>query len=272
MPLAYYSVAATREFWSEHWHGQTLADLLTVARRSPLTDLVLGALPADGVTLEGGCGLGQYVVLLRDCGYRAVGADWSLEALRECRRFYANAGLAVMDLRQLAVRSGSLSAYISLGVVEHDPAGPDGIVAEAARVLRPGGVLLLSVPSLNGVRRLVAPYLILQNRRLRAAGGQFYQFAFTRREVGVFLEAHGLAVRSFHPHDPARMIRKAIKRVIGRGGREGGMAPSECVDCGRTRGSGPLAATLGRTVRRLLYTAPLLRLFGHMILAVAVRR
>jgi hypothetical protein len=34
---------------------------------------------------------------------------------------------------------GTHSVDLSLGVVEHDPAGPAAIVAEAARILAPGG-------------------------------------------------------------------------------------------------------------------------------------
>jgi hypothetical protein len=64
--LAYYSVAADREFWSEHWGGHTPEQLLAIARTSPLTDLIVAALPKTGVVLEAGCGLGQYVVLLRE--------------------------------------------------------------------------------------------------------------------------------------------------------------------------------------------------------------
>ena len=68
--LAYYSVAARREFWTEHWGGHSVAELLAIARRSPLTTLITGALPAHGVVLEAGCGLGQYVLLLRERGWR----------------------------------------------------------------------------------------------------------------------------------------------------------------------------------------------------------
>ena len=38
MPLAYYSRAATTEFWTEHWGGHTVEELLAdraARRRSP---------------------------------------------------------------------------------------------------------------------------------------------------------------------------------------------------------------------------------------------
>jgi SAM-dependent methyltransferase len=174
-----------------------------------------------------------------------------------------------MDLASLAVRSGALGAYVSLGVVEHDPAGPGAIVAEAARVLAPGGRLLLSVPYWNGVRKLCAPHLVREGRRLRAAGGEFYQFAFSRREVRDFLEAHGFRVLSFHPYDPARMPRTLLKRLVARLRRGDDRAPA-AASSGPERARAAGSALRG-AIKRLLYGEVSLRLFAHMILAVAVR-
>lgn len=261
MPLAYYSRAATAEFWAEHWGGHSVDELLRVARVSPLTAIIERHLPRTGRVLEAGCGLGQYVLLLRERGYSAVGADWSAEAVAQGRR--AGAPLAVMDLRLLAVRDGAMSAYLSLGVVEHDPRGPDVIVAEAARVLARGGTLLLSVPYWNGVRRLSGPFLRWRARALRGAGGQFYQFAFTRREIGSLLERHGFVVHGFHPYDPARILRKAFRNPGGQRRREGGGGAGEP--------QAPVARGWRGAARRLLYTEAALRSLGHMILAVASR-
>ncbi len=264
MPLAYYSRAATQEFWSEHWADEDVDRLVRVASASPLTTLIEAALPSAGRILEAGCGLGQYVILLRERGHAVTGADWSLDALHRCKAAAPSAPVAVMDLGRLAVKTGVLAAYISLGVVEHDEGGPGAIVAEAARVLGPGGKLLLSVPYWNGARRLLAPHLVRAGRRVRAAGGQFYQFAFTRHEVRAFLEAHGLRVVSFHPYDAARMWRKRFKRLARNLGR-----PDEST---AVAGADPEAPRLARTVlKRLLYSSVSLKLFGHMILAVAVK-
>ena len=265
MPLAYYSRAATQEFWSEHWAGHDVDGLLRIARASPLTDLIEAALPRSGRVLEAGCGLGQYVILMRERGRAAAGADWSLDALARCRAAAPGTPLAVMDLARLAVKSGVLDAYVSLGVVEHDREGPDAIVAEAARVLSPGGRLLLSVPYWNGVRRLGAPYLRREAGALRASGGQFYQFAFSRREVRAFLEAHGFEVLSFHPYDPARIPRKVLRRILpARRPAPASAAPRAGDRAARRRGIEP-------ALRRLAYSALSLQLFAHMILAVARR-
>ena len=271
MPLAYYSRAATQEFWSEHWADQDVGRLVRIASTSPLTGLIETGLPSHGRILEAGCGLGQYVILLRERGRPVMGADWSQDALSRCKAAAPSTPLAVMDLTKLAVKTGALAGYISLGVVEHDEAGPGAIIAEAARVLAPGGTLLLSVPYWNGARRILTPHLVRTGRRIRAAGGEFYQFAFSRREVRAFLEAHGLRVVSFHPYDPARMWRTRFKQLAA------SLAPgSPPTGAPGDRGDEVPRARRQRLIRtvlkRLLYSPVSLRLFGHMILAVAVKR
>jgi SAM-dependent methyltransferase len=270
VPLAYYSRAATQAFWSEHWGGEDVSQLVGIASASPLTALIESALPSSGRVLEAGCGLGQYVILLRQRGHVVMGTDWSLDALGRCKRMAPSTPLAAMDLAGLAVKTGALAAYISLGVVEHDANGPGAIVAEAARVLAPGGRLLLSVPYWNGTRRLLTAWLVREGRRVRASGGEFYQYAFTRREMRAFLEAHGFRVIAFHPYDPARMWRKGFRRLAaGLGGKDESTSVSEGGAPRRTpRGPRGLARA---ALKQVLYGEVALRLFGHMILAVAVK-
>jgi SAM-dependent methyltransferase len=269
VPLAYYSRAATQKFWSEHWGHQDVEQLVGIAAASPLTALIEDALPRAGPILEAGCGLGQYVILLRERGRAVSGVDWSLEALRRCRATAPSAPLAAMSLDRLAIKTGTLAAYVSLGVVEHDADGPDAIVAEAVRVLAPGGILVLSVPYWNGVRRLFGTYLARSGRRLRAAGGEFYQFAFARGEVRAFLEARGLTILSMHPYDPARIWRTLARRfsLIHRPVKS---PPAGSTSVGRARPAQTRRLARG-VLKRILYTSPSLDMFGHMILAVAVK-
>ena len=270
MTLAYYARSATQAFWAEHWGGHSPEALARVAATSPLTDLVVRHLPPPGArVLEAGCGLGQYVALLRGRGYDAMGADWALEPLRACRAWAKDTPLAAMDLGQLAFAAGAFAAYVSLGVVEHDPGGPDRILAEARRVLAPGGTLLVSVPYVNLVRRLSARRIRRANERVRAAGGTFYQFAFTRREMRAAIEQNGFRVLQAMPYDPARLLRRAWRRL--RTTPRSTPPSMACADAGPETSPTP-RGRLATAARRLLYTPPALHAFGHMILFAAVKR
>ena len=264
--LTYYSATARADFWTEHWGGHTVDELLAVARVSPLTTLVTSALPPDGLVLEAGCGLGQYVILLRERGWRAAGVDGSVDALA-AGRHAAAVPLAASDLRALALRSNAVTAYVSLGVVEHDVEGPDAILAEARRVLAPGGTLVISVPYLNGVRRLGAPWIRRRQAVLARGGGAFYQYAFSRREFTAALRRHGFTPLTAHPYDPARVLRTAARAV--RGSRRG--VPGAGSDVAPFRSGDPRRGWLRGIARRALYSEPALRLLGHMLLVVARR-
>jgi SAM-dependent methyltransferase len=269
--LAYYSGAAHEDFWTEHWGGHTVDELLAIAAVSPLTTLITSALPREGLVLEAGCGLGQYVILLRQHGWRAAGVDGSLTALATARRA-APVPLAASDLRALAIRSGAVAAYVSLGVVEHDPDGPDAILAEARRVLAPDGVLIVSVPYLNGARRLGAPWIRRRARAIAAAGGAFYQYAFSRRELLAALTRHGFVAQAAHPYDPARLLRSALPRAVVARVRRRPAAPAVVAPSGAPdAGSAGPRGRLARLLRRALYAEPALRLLGHMLLVVARR-
>ena len=270
--LTEYRASSGREFWSEHWGQHPVEELLAIARRSPLTELITRALPKAGVILEAGCGTGQYVLLLRERGWQVAGADWVVEPLVACRRV-APAPLAAMKLEELAVRDGSLAGYISLGAVEHDRTGPDAILAEARRTLAPGGILVLSVPYVNGVRRLASPWLERRNRAVRDHGGTFYQFVFTRGELRAALARHGFSPLTSAPYDPARLLRKALPAGLARSLASTRAEPATA-DSAETRSGGGAPRGGARTramrlARHLLYTEPALRLLGHMLLVVA---
>jgi SAM-dependent methyltransferase len=267
--LTYFSTTAHADFWTEHWGGHSVEELLAVARGSPLTALITGALPPGAIVLEAGCGLGQYVILLRERGWRAAGVDGSLQALVACRRARA-VPLAASDLRSLAVRTGALGGYVSLGVVEHDVEGPDAILAEAHRVLAPGGILVISVPYLNGARRLAGPWIRRGQAAIQRAGGAFYQYAFTRRELLAALRRQRFEPLAAAPYDPARLLRGALRAWRPAAVTAGPAAAAAAHGAVTARGAG-VQGRLTRVARRVLYSEAALRLLGHMLLVVARR-
>ena len=121
-----------------------------VARRQIVFEWVLGVLddyPAPSV-LDVGCGTGFNIAYLRAAGYdRVVGLDFASEALAFCRS--RNLPYLVCgDGASPPLRHESFDVVVALDLIEHLE---DDVYAlrELARVLKPGGSLILFVPAFN---------------------------------------------------------------------------------------------------------------------------
>jgi len=117
-----------------------------VARRELVRDLILRYRPArESISiLDVGCGTGATLKAIEDLGV-ALGTDRSSEALRFCQA-RGISGLVRATAEELPVASRSVDVVLALDLLEHiqDDAAAAG---ELARVLRPGGVLLVTVPA-----------------------------------------------------------------------------------------------------------------------------
>ncbi|HEX4215815.1 MAG TPA: class I SAM-dependent methyltransferase [Candidatus Dormibacteraeota bacterium] len=114
-----------------------------------LVGTVLGLGPAIGVVaLDAGCGAGTEAVYLASLGLETIGVDISSTALAIAAERAAAAGvtldLRLGDVRELPVEDASVDFVNDRGLLHHVPAaGRAQYAAEVARVLRPGGWLLV---------------------------------------------------------------------------------------------------------------------------------
>lgn len=96
--------------------------------------------------LDVGCGPGVDIEWFADAGLDALGLDITESFLREARATITSAEFVRGDMRDLPVRDGALEGVWSSASFLHLPrSAAASTLAEFARVLRPGGVLLLSV-------------------------------------------------------------------------------------------------------------------------------
>jgi ubiquinone/menaquinone biosynthesis C-methylase UbiE len=89
-----------------------------------------------------GCGGGRAVGELRRRGVRAVGVDLDPEMVETATRRWPDAEFHVADATALPLADGSVAGYRADKVL-HALAAPDAAVAEARRVLEPGGRAVL---------------------------------------------------------------------------------------------------------------------------------
>ena len=135
------------------------------SERSALLRLLDEAIPRDASVLDLGCGTGQAALFLASAGRTVIGADLtraSLElAASAARRYGVDSALFVeTDLLAPGLRAGSFDVVHCSGVLHHT-ADPAASFAAAARLVRPGGVLLVGLYNLfaripHRARRLLA--------------------------------------------------------------------------------------------------------------------
>jgi SAM-dependent methyltransferase len=114
--------------------------LLAAGVRNDLLRAVLRPGPED-VVLDLGCGSGRMVIWNRDLGAATIGVDVSPYFAREARE---TVDLVLGDLRSLPFPDETFTKAYALDVLEHlSPDALRGMLAEAARVLAPGGTLFV---------------------------------------------------------------------------------------------------------------------------------
>ena len=113
-------------------------------------EIVLTMLAGEGGRiLDIGCAAGGEIPMLQRRGFSVVGIDLSPEMLRFARRRFAATGEVLFcraDIERLPFVSASMDDVVCLGVLEYLP-NYSAALTEISRVLRPGGLAGLALPS-----------------------------------------------------------------------------------------------------------------------------
>jgi SAM-dependent methyltransferase len=110
------------------------------------------AVTRNGVIVDVGCAQGNLATLLASNGFRVIATDLRSNFLRYARlkAVELSPSFLVCGGDALALQTRSADAIVLGELLEH-VAHPQHFVAEAARILRPGGLLVASTP--NGSHR-----------------------------------------------------------------------------------------------------------------------
>lgn len=166
--------------------------------------------------LDAGCGAGEWVEFLNNNGIHAEGLDYSRDLIRvlegKCPAFIWHHG----DIHQLPFERQSFDGIVSWGVIEHKEEGPLEALAEFARVLKPGGVAIVTVPFDSYHTRRASEYSFPQEK-VKESGGEFFQYYMTAAELKAFMEGVGFKVvlaQTFGGPSLAIYSPKTYKRLL----------------------------------------------------------
>jgi SAM-dependent methyltransferase len=206
-PYVMYHPAAEVHALDTHgqsWRGETVEENIALCPHQTIEPIFLSVLPKNGKILEAGCGLGRWVFYLRRKGYDVTGIDRAKDALRIVKAYDPSAPILDDDILHTKFPAGSFEAVISLGVVEHFEDGPGEAFREVMRLLKPGGLFLVTVPTQNLSRRLVANHLKNLKRflgRRRGIRYVFEEYRYSRKEFEERLTGAGFRIESAAPDD-----------------------------------------------------------------------
>jgi SAM-dependent methyltransferase len=165
--------------------------------------------------LEVGAGSGRDGLMLARGGARVVSLDYSLPSLRLIKAQAAGDGslsACCGDAFALPFADGTFDIVFHQGLLEHFR-NPDDLIAENARVLKPGGYLLVDVPQRWHYYTVIKHILIAL--RLWFAG---WEREYSVGELEGMLRRHSFSVVSsygewFNPPIWYRMLRRALVRL-----------------------------------------------------------
>jgi 2-polyprenyl-3-methyl-5-hydroxy-6-metoxy-1,4-benzoquinol methylase len=188
----------------ETWHRSVHAD--DAVADGPWHGLVRRYLSPSDIggrhVLEIGCGRGELACELAGSNpppRRLVAADFALSAVslgaaRARRDSIPAVSWMVADVHAVGLPREAFDTVISCETIEH-LTDPVGALREFARILRPGGRLVLTTPNYFGVFGLYRAYLRLRGRRY-TEGGQPISRVTSLPRTWLWLRRAGFRVRA----------------------------------------------------------------------------
>ena len=148
--------------------------------------------------LDVACGTGYGTAMLANAGAAQVdGFDCSTEAVALAKKAWTspNVSFEVANTEHLPVPDRSYDYYVSFETIEHVE-DDDALLSEAARVLRPGGSLLVSTPN----RELLDPGISIDERPFN----RFHTREYCQDELHERLRRHFTSIAWYgqRPYSP----------------------------------------------------------------------
>jgi SAM-dependent methyltransferase len=200
--IAQFGHKADSVYWDNLWQEQA-----KTAQKQEGSDLFVEItkkyLKKDAKILEGGCGAGKKLVALHNAGFDIVGVDYAPVTIENLKTRNPEVPVVLGDVRNLPFKSNEFDGYWSFGVIEHFWEGYSEILAEAGRVLKPSGYIMMTFPSMSLLRRMkvwLGRYPLFTEKVL-GEPDSFYQYYLDPLKVKSDLESLGFEIQEIRRID-----------------------------------------------------------------------
>ncbi|QLG47848.1 class I SAM-dependent methyltransferase [Natrinema halophilum] len=193
-----YRYNKNESYWEDRWENAGV-DKQTFDRLDfyPIkyAKMVIDDLSPSSEILEAGCGPGRLYFHFDERGYDMTGVDFSSTAIDHIREIDPDADVEVADVRDLPFPDESFDAVLAFGLFHNfgDPQDLAAAFSETARVLKPGGRIVLSVRC-DSLENHLIEYITAWKSEQRGEK-EFHKLHFTRNDVEFYITSTGLTLK-----------------------------------------------------------------------------
>lgn len=174
-------------YWASRWGAIAVDAPMSNDNSYPLV-CALRAIQLGDSILEAGCGNGRILRALHHRGHRVEGCDFIQASVEMIDQVEPEIPVRHADVRQLPYEDARFDVVLAFGVIHGLETGVDRALLEFYRVLRPGGMLVISARA-NNLNTLFADALwSIRNRSFR--NERFHKFNSNRDEFRKILASN----------------------------------------------------------------------------------
>lgn len=192
-------------YWDKKYRLEEIgATSQAESERQLFWPLLKDLLQPGGSYLDAGCGLGGWMLFLRQQGFTVAGMDMAEQTVAALKEYDPTLDVRVGSVDALPYADNAFDGVLMIGTLEYLEGAVPRSIAESYRVLKPGGFVFIEVPIANVLRQVVyVPLKRLEKvwRQARGEQATFSNYLFDRRELKKLLTQAGFTVVAEQPHE-----------------------------------------------------------------------
>lgn len=202
----YYSEGFDRErAWNDRYRSMYAAEKsFAEYEQQSFWKMLQKYLRKDGKYLDAGCGIGGWVLFLRERGYASDGIDANASAVRAMTEYDPDLVVKIAGSDAIPYANEAFDGILSIGSLEYAQGSTEKAFQEMHRTLKPGGFICIEVPLFNTLRKvLYVPLKRIEGWLKRSQGRTpvFAYYLFDKAELEHMLQKAGFTIETTIAHD-----------------------------------------------------------------------
>jgi len=194
-----------QQYWDDKYSQEHIAGKSGEEfKRQGFWPLMEKNLPKDKKNLDVGCGIGGWILFLKEQGYDVEGVDIAIRTVRALTEYDPDLKVKVASITSIPYPDNYFGGVLAVGTLEYVEDKVPAALAEVNRVLERGGIFFIEVPVANLLRKLFYIPLKKIERAIRLAKGMeptFSNYLFDRSELKKMLDEAGFDLLEEQPHE-----------------------------------------------------------------------